>query len=291
MRKSGILFCFIITAICAFAQPQKIKYQGVARNSSGNALVNQLISFRISIKKDSAAGAVVYKETHSTTTNQFGLFYINIGTGSVVAGTFSSIPWGKSDYYQETEMDPTGGASYTSMGISQFLSVPYALYAKNGGSSGYRATNSSSQAVGPNSSVTVSFNVENFDDGDNFSSNVFTAPSDGFYNLEATVVWDVSAYTQTITAPTNTITNTTTVPVTLSGFSIEARLVVGSIIYDIASMNSVPRAVSEAFPLKLSTNIYLTAGQTVHVEAFNASNTTSQTLLGSYCHFSGYKIY
>lgn len=291
MKKAGILFCFIFAAICAIAQPQKIKYQGVARNNSGNALPNQLISFRISIKKDSVNGAVVYKETHSTTTNQFGLFYINIGTGSVVVGTFSSIAWGKGDYYQETEMDPAGGSSYTSMGVSQFLSVPYALYAKNGGSSGYRVTNSSNQAVGPNTNVTVTFNVEDFDDGNNFSSNSFTAPSDGFYNFEATVVWDVSAYTQTITAPTNTVTNTTTIPVTLSGFSIEARLVVGSTTYDIASVNSLPRAMTEAIPLKLSTNIYLTIGQTVHVEAFNASNTTGQILLGSSCHFSGYKIY
>lgn len=37
--------------------------------------------------------------------------------------------------FLETELDPSGGGNYTSMGTSQMLSVPYALYAETSGSS------------------------------------------------------------------------------------------------------------------------------------------------------------
>ena len=63
----------------------------------------------------------------------YGLFSVNLGTGTVVTGTFSSISWGTDSYFLETEMDPTNTSTYTSMGTAQMLSVPYALYAATSG--------------------------------------------------------------------------------------------------------------------------------------------------------------
>jgi hypothetical protein len=50
--------------------------------------------------------------------------------GTPLTGTFTTIDWSAGPYFIKTEIDPTGGTSYTITGTSQLLSVPYALYAK-----------------------------------------------------------------------------------------------------------------------------------------------------------------
>jgi len=61
---------------------------------------------------------------------------VPLGNGSVVTGTFSGIDWSSNSHYIEVEMDPAGGNSYQVMGVSQLLSVPYALYAESSGTDG-----------------------------------------------------------------------------------------------------------------------------------------------------------
>ncbi len=112
---------------CYSQAPQAIPYQAVARDNAGGLISNQNISLRFSIHDATAGGTVVYKETKSTTTNAFGLFSVNVGQGTVVTGTFSSINWGGGSKFLQVEMDATGGVSYVDMGTQQMLSVPYAL--------------------------------------------------------------------------------------------------------------------------------------------------------------------
>jgi len=111
-----------------FAQaPQKMSYQAVIRNSSNQLVVNKSVGMRISILKGSEAETVVYTETQSATTNGNGLVSIEIGGGT----GFDTIDWANGPYFIKTETDPSGGTSYTINGVSQLLSVPYALYAKS----------------------------------------------------------------------------------------------------------------------------------------------------------------
>jgi hypothetical protein len=92
--------------------------------------VNTAVKVRFSILDSVATGTLVYKETHSTTTNTVGLFNVNVGMGTPVTGTFSAINWGKNAKFMQMELDITGtGSSYVDMGTQQMLSVPYALYA------------------------------------------------------------------------------------------------------------------------------------------------------------------
>src|SRR5437016_3496065 len=107
----------IAFAFTAFAQvTNKINYQAVARNASGNVLVSQNISVRLSIL-DGPGGSVLYSEYHNTATNQFGLFTVKIGGGTLVSGNYNSINWGNGNQYLKTELDPTGtNSSYTVMG-------------------------------------------------------------------------------------------------------------------------------------------------------------------------------
>jgi len=128
---SIIANCLLSIANCFSQSPQSFKYQAIARDNTGNVLQNQSISIRITILSGSPTGTPEYAETHSDTTNQFGLFTLQIGNGTVVSGDFTTINWGANTHYAKVEMDETGGPAYQLMGTSQLLSVPYALLAEN----------------------------------------------------------------------------------------------------------------------------------------------------------------
>lgn len=132
MKKINLsLLLLIATFVTTFAQvPDAFNYQAVVRSSSGSIVANSPVSFRISILTDSESGSVVYSETHSTTTNSFGLSTLKIGRGVVVSGTFDPSNWGTSLHFIKVEIDPSGGSSYILMGTSQLLSVPYAFHAE-----------------------------------------------------------------------------------------------------------------------------------------------------------------
>ncbi len=127
------LLLLVIANVVILAQsPQSFSYQAIVRDNLGDIIVNQNVSFRISIQQ-SAAFTDVYVETQSATTNDFGLANLEIGTGTVVSGDFASIDWGSDISYIQVELDPTGGTAYQLMGVSQLLSVPYSLYSERAG--------------------------------------------------------------------------------------------------------------------------------------------------------------
>jgi hypothetical protein len=130
--KQFFLFAFgLFLWIGLLAQaPQAFKYQAVARDGAGKVLANQMVSFRISILSGSETGVVVFSETHTKSTNSFGLVDLEIGNGSKVTGSISAIDWSSNFYFLQVEMDPSGGNAYQLMGTSQLLSVPYALHAQ-----------------------------------------------------------------------------------------------------------------------------------------------------------------
>jgi hypothetical protein len=133
MKKALLLLCLITglfqTNFVQAQTPQAIPYQAVARNAAGVPLASQSIRVRFSIRDSLIAGTIVYRETHSVTTNALGLFNLNVGKGTVVTGTFAAINWDKNAKFMQVEMDPTGGTSYVDLGTQQMLSVPYALRA------------------------------------------------------------------------------------------------------------------------------------------------------------------
>ena len=132
MRNFILLFILSVITITVKAQsPQAINYQAVARDNSGNPLTNRNIGVRVGILSGSSTGTSVYSETHSVTTNQFGLFNIEIGRGVVQNGVFAQINWGSNTHFAKIDIDQNGGTNYQFVGTSQMLSVPYALYAEN----------------------------------------------------------------------------------------------------------------------------------------------------------------
>src|SRR5690554_3796598 len=136
MKKIITVCAALIMTASVWAQaPEKMSYQAVVRDASDALLGSTSVGMQISILQGSPSGTSVYKERQFPNTNANGLVSIEIGTGIVVSGDFTTIDWSNRPYFIKTETDPTGGASYTITGTSQLLSVPYALYAKTSGSS------------------------------------------------------------------------------------------------------------------------------------------------------------
>ena len=112
----------------SFAQaPEKMSYQVVIRDANNALVTSQQIGMQITILQVNTA---VYEETHTPTSNTNGLVSLEIGTGTVISGSFTAIDWSVDTYFIKTETDPIGGTNYTITGTSQLLSVPYALYAE-----------------------------------------------------------------------------------------------------------------------------------------------------------------
>lgn len=126
-----VLFWFFCIGL--FSQsPQKINYQGIARDASGN-IITTSIGLKFEIFQGSPGGTLVYEETNNQTPSSAGIFTAAIGGGSIVSGNFSTINWANGPYFITISIDPVGGTSYSNMGTSQLLSVPYALYAETAG--------------------------------------------------------------------------------------------------------------------------------------------------------------
>jgi len=132
---ASIILALAFQAVYAFAQaPQKVSYQMVVRDASGQLVKESTVGVQMSILQGSAEGSTVYVETHTPTTNVNGLVSIEVGNGTPAPqNTFADIDWANGPYFIETKTDPAGGTNYTITGTSQLLSVPYALYAANAG--------------------------------------------------------------------------------------------------------------------------------------------------------------
>lgn len=128
-----LVFIFLLLAeLSTFGQaPDLVSFQALARDSSQNILINSLLLVRFSIHNNSVNGPTVYQEEHSTTTNGFGQFSLNLGGGVSSTGSFDSINWGQGAKYLQIEIRKSTNEPFINLGGEQLLSVPYALYAKN----------------------------------------------------------------------------------------------------------------------------------------------------------------
>ncbi len=152
MKKLITILAAVLMTATLFAQaPQKMSYQAVIRNTSDALVKSTPVGMRISILQGSSTGTAVYVETQKPSTNINGLVSLEIGTGTLVTGTFAAIDWANGPYFIKTETDPTGGIVYTIAGTSQLISVPYALFSSNGtpGPQGPQGATGNTGATGP----------------------------------------------------------------------------------------------------------------------------------------------
>ena len=136
MKKYLLSLTLLLLSLSINAQaPQGFNYQATVRNASGDLILNQNITFRLSILQGSVTGDSRFTEEHSVQTDDLGQIAIVIGEGTTTQGVFSEIDWSTGNYFLSIELDTGNG--FISQGTTQFLSVPYALYAKSSGNNQY----------------------------------------------------------------------------------------------------------------------------------------------------------
>jgi hypothetical protein len=155
---------------CQAQVPQKFNYQGIARDAKGNPLSQQRMTLKLTVLPTSDATEGEYEEIQTVTTNEFGLYTLQIGNGSPLKGEMSAVKWETGNKYIKVAIDPKGGSDFLDAGTNQLLSVPYAIYAdkagvaKNSGSTS-RATNNFIEKT--NGSGVVNSTSQIYDNGTN----------------------------------------------------------------------------------------------------------------------------
>ena len=173
--------------------PQKFNYQGIARDTKGNPMAQQRMTLKLTVLPTSDATAGEYEEIQSVTTNEFGLYNLQIGNGTPVKGEMKAVKWETGNKYIKVAIDPKGGYDFVDAGTTQLLSVPYAIYADKAGmakttAGSDRAGTVSTSAAGTGTvnyltkftAANTIFNSQLFDNGTNVGIGT-TTPSAKFH--------------------------------------------------------------------------------------------------------------
>ena len=118
-----------------------IYYQAVAVDETGKEIVGTDISGKPVYKKAIGVrftitkglnGPVQWEETHTTTTDKYGMFTLIIGKGTVSGSNpyprMLDIPWIDADQFLKVELAIKNDGNYRLVSNQQFMSVPYSFY-------------------------------------------------------------------------------------------------------------------------------------------------------------------
>lgn len=117
-----LLLLFSLFGQIVAQAPQFINFQAVARDNSGNPIINQgniQVTFTIQDGNQS-----IYSETQNANTDACGMFNLKIGAGNGSPISFSQIDWTNGTKFLEVKVNNS------IIGTQQLVSVPYALYAE-----------------------------------------------------------------------------------------------------------------------------------------------------------------
>ena len=139
------IFLFLLTSVISFSSfaqnlPQGIAYQAVAvkegpysvagENPQAIYWSNKDIKVRFTILDQYPNPMDTYQEFHSVTTDDYGVFNLIIGQGTVISGDFETIPWELGTAHLRVEIDFDNDDSYTITSFERFWSVHYAFVSK-----------------------------------------------------------------------------------------------------------------------------------------------------------------
>ena len=122
--------------------PQMFNYQAVPRKSDGSVFpVGTVLKTRFRILENHTNGPVAYAEIQQLTVSQQGAVSALVGAGNAESGQpheMTDIAWNDDKYFLQVSVDLNGNGAFENIenfGATQMVSVPYALYAENAGSS------------------------------------------------------------------------------------------------------------------------------------------------------------
>ncbi|WP_017730942.1 hypothetical protein [Nafulsella turpanensis] len=103
----------------------------VGMDIEGKPLYNKTIGVRFSILSGDS-GPVLYQETHTTLTDQHGLFSLVIGQGELTGAgqyaTLMELPWIEANQFLKVEISIKNDGDYKLVSLQQFMAVPYSFY-------------------------------------------------------------------------------------------------------------------------------------------------------------------
>ena len=146
MKKIYLLLVLLFSSVI-YSQTNGITYQAVILNPEGEhipgynndraPLTNTQVCLRFKIY---AGTTLEYQENLTTTTDEFGMVNVVIGTGTPTGGTvsaFNTIVWNGSPKSLVVEVDLKGLCStFVQISNQPFTAVPYALYSASSGTAG-----------------------------------------------------------------------------------------------------------------------------------------------------------
>lgn len=159
MKKIYLLLVFLFSS-AIYAQTKGITYQAVILNPEGQnipgynnqraPISNTPICLRFSIYKETI---LEYQETKNTTTDEFGMVNLIIGSGVNVGGsstTLEGVDWDGNAKNLVVEVDVKGTCSlFIEISNQPFTYVPYAFYAENSGTPGPQGPQGPQGPAGP----------------------------------------------------------------------------------------------------------------------------------------------
>lgn len=148
MKKIILSFSIICLFTISILAQDAIRYQGVAFDSNGQAIIDAEISILLTVLQGSVNGSASYIESHRLTTEDNGAFALEIGRGTEVTGSFDDIDWLDAVHFLNVAVDPNGGTDYLDAGTTEFVSVPYTFHA-NVAMHGQRGPQGFSGPTGP----------------------------------------------------------------------------------------------------------------------------------------------
>ncbi len=150
MKKLLLLIVLQLSLFAAFGQKKGLNYQAVILdpktievpgvNVTGQPLSNGKVWVRFTLK---TSAGVDYEEIQQTTTDEFGLISLTVGTGASTAtnssnatgiskySTFDSIVWDSELKSLIVAVNFDGGSNYTTVSNQKLNFTPYALYAES----------------------------------------------------------------------------------------------------------------------------------------------------------------
>jgi len=115
--------------------PAGFSYQSVVRDAAGSPLLSKSLQLKFTILQGSDVGTPVYSETQGISSNAQGLISATIGVGTPTIGIFANVDWANGPYFLKVEVDLNDGNGFALSGVTQLMSVPFALFSgKSGGS-------------------------------------------------------------------------------------------------------------------------------------------------------------
>ena len=151
MKNFLLTLSLLFVSLISFGQLRTLNYQAVildpkpieipGTNITGQPLKNGKVNVRFALI--SSSGSVDYEENHETTTDEFGLINLTIGSGLVNASgiasnsnsityrTFDSIKWDSNVKQLKVSLSFDSGKKFTTVSLQPFNYTAYALYAES----------------------------------------------------------------------------------------------------------------------------------------------------------------